>query len=773
MRGTPAVRSTVVAERMSQTAPCFNRIQMQQAPSRSSTGQPTPRGQATQQAAQQAAPHGQSPPVQQQIGSWEGPAKGMRLLSPRVQKVPTPQTQNVRSTSAESHPLNYMRGQGTGGRREEGSEVRASTVDPLGQAFSRQARHSCSPAVNLRGGCTGQGTVRKDRPLSATRSLVPVDEEEMDEGDRGRVVSGMSGSFKPRGTQSPRASSQSGQAHNVEAAQAARLQYLESELALFTSKMSEMRSVAEALQEEIHTSRPSPTSSITTGTPSGTPSFANASAGDVIEALKKVLSKDNHDSERAFPFRSPSLQNDLMQEVRQLNQDMKLQAEAQKQLTMKMEAMFQEERAKRDEAFQQMEQRWQTSLKEESSLRRAVEGHIEERLASSMREMRMEAGTASAKAQQVVNEFSQLRDNLRQEQNLQKLEIGNASADLSRLIDEVRKAGITGDVASVTSTEMTENLVRAEVRRQLAERCTEAPVDDAMSLEMQALASRLDHLERALENEITSRQEEGSTFLCELHSLMKEQGHSHTKAFQDFEDAFKAKLDAVMSEVQTTKENCLEEEKVRRQQIYQETKDREETAVRILRAVEEKILCETKNCRQALVDQQGRLEDFVTNHGHAINKVVEKNSEELQAAQNDLLQLRDELKEAKDDWKAGSPPFKLTGGGPGPCMEHALDIEELRTQMASERLAREQADDRCMDNIRDMINEEQGKRGRELQALELRLSKKEVCQMGQTTTFGNRPTTSICQTSRPTTLPTTTTMIQVQGAAAALSSFSA
>ena len=44
--------------------------------------------------------------------------------------------------------------------------------------------------------------------------------------------------------------------------------------------------------------------------------------------------------------------------------------------------------------------------------------------------------------------------------------------------------------------------------------------------------------------------------------------------------------------------------------------------------------------------------------------------------------------------------------GPGPCMEHALDIEELRTQMASERLAREQADDRCMDNIRDMINEE-------------------------------------------------------------------
>ena len=29
---------------------------------------------------------------------------------------------------------------------------------------------------------------------------------------------------------------------------------------------------------------------------------------------------------------------------------------------------------------------------------------------------------------------------------------------------------------------------------------------------------------------------------------MKEQGQSHAKAFQDFEDAFKSKLDAVMSE---------------------------------------------------------------------------------------------------------------------------------------------------------------------------------------------------------------------------------
>ena len=38
------------------------------------------------------------------------------------------------------------------------------------------------------------------------------------------------------------------------------------------------------------------------------------------------------------------------------------------------------------------------------------------------------------------------------------------------------------------------------------------------------------------------------TCCCWCCRLMKEQGQSHAKAFQDFEDAFKSKLDAVMSE---------------------------------------------------------------------------------------------------------------------------------------------------------------------------------------------------------------------------------
>ena len=38
--------------------------------------------------------------------------------------------------------------------------------------------------------------------------------------------------------------------------------------------------------------------------------------------------------------------------------------------------------------------------------------------------------------------------------------------------------------------------------------------------------------------------------------LMKEQGQSHSKAFQDFEDAFKSKLDAVMSEATPMWNRC-------------------------------------------------------------------------------------------------------------------------------------------------------------------------------------------------------------------------
>ena len=55
------------------------------------------------------------------------------------------------------------------------------------------------------------------------------------------------------------------------------------------------------------------------------------------------------------------------------------------------------------------------------------------------------------------------------------------------------------------------------------------------------------------------------------------------------------------------------------------------------------------------------------------------------------------------DFMKFSFPLVIAKGTP---MAYRLDIEELRTQVASERLAREQGDDRCMENMRDLINEE-------------------------------------------------------------------
>ena len=51
-------------------------------------------------------------------------------------------------------------------------------------------------------------------------------------------------------------------------------------------------------------------------------------------------------------------------------------------------------------------------------------------------------------------------------------------------------------------------------------------------------------------------------------------------------------------------------------------------------------------------------------------------------------------------WKATAAPQGMEG------MSFSLDIEELRTQVASERLAREQGDDRCMECMRDLIGEQ-------------------------------------------------------------------
>eukprot|EP00913_Durusdinium_trenchii_P007916 g7426.t1 len=576
----------------------------------------------------------------------------------------------------------------------------------------------------------------------------------------------------------------------------ARLQYLESELASFTSKIGEMRThlhgtETAALQEEVQNVRPSldgtgkAPSSVTTsmGNPhqsgqSGSDDVESDTSGWVLDALKKngcSLCKCG-----------------------------RLEAEARKQLNVKIEAMFLEEKKKRDEAIRQMQaqrdeqatrldQRWQNhlkELKEELSLHRAVESDLEARLRALQRDVEVQAGNAANQAEKVTENFLQMRESTQQELNAQNLEISNASAALSRLIDDVRAhdTGIKADMAP--STEITENLVRAEVRRQLAER----PPDGknlASRLELQALSSRLERLEQELGNEATSRQEERGQSISMLHELVGELGKTQMQALQQLEDAVKTKLDAALSEAHAAQQAATEEQQLRRQQLSKETKDREETCMMILKSMEEKISNESKHLQMLLGEQRLQLEQQIRGHDKelqssleiTVTNFVEKHSKDVVSARHDVLELREELQEAlrnkRFDPLSADELQRLVDGQSklwatldqvrhdlGEQLQQkdhshrrslggglsSLDIEELRTQLVSERLAREQGDDRCMENIRDL---EEQKRSRELQALERRLSNTEDRHNDSKSFFaGDRPaTTSACpQSGAPRTI---------------------
>lgn len=572
-----------------------------------------------------------------------------------------------------------------------------------------------------------------------------------------------------------------------------RLQYLESELASFTSKMSEMRNAAEALQEEVRVVRPSldgtgkaPSSAATSiGPPNNGGSDemdSEATGGWVLDALKKVLADRERQGSVLSPQHSASATTPsecLMQEMRALRNDVRLEAEARKQLNVKMEAMLLDEKKKRDEVIRQalvqreeqdskIEQRWQAQLKEESSLRRAVESHLEARLVALQREARMEAGNAANQAQQAVGEFTQMRERLQQEINAQKLEIGNASADLARLIDEVRNHGgaVKAD-SGIPSAEITENLVRAEVRRQLAERPAEANL--VTSLELQAVSTRLERLEQALANEATSRQEESTKSISMLHELTNELGRSQMQAMRDFEESFKTKLNAAMSEAQGAQQSCAEERQLRRQQLAKEAKERGDSFLILAKTVEDKHSTEVKQFQKLLADQRLSFEQQLRGHDRELQSTmemsvanfVEKHSQEVVSARQDLLELREEFQEAIRNKQFDQASVTTKGelqrlvegqtklwatldqvrqdmgenqqkemmvrqqSGSGVLTGLSnLDIEEIRTQLAAERLAREQGDDRCMENARDMVIEEERKRGREIQALENRISAK-------------------------------------------------
>ncbi|CAK9012333.1 unnamed protein product [Durusdinium trenchii] len=109
-----------------------------------------------------------------------------------------------------------------------------------------------------------------------------------------------------------------------------RLQWLENELEMFKGKMLEMRSAADTLSKEVRVSCRSPA-------PRGGDSLSTTDTSTpeekVLESIKHVLREEECD-------RSQKGQKELMEEVRQLRQALRLESEARTQLSSKMEVVL-------------------------------------------------------------------------------------------------------------------------------------------------------------------------------------------------------------------------------------------------------------------------------------------------------------------------------------------------------------------------------------------------------------------------------------------------
>ncbi|CAK9014951.1 unnamed protein product [Durusdinium trenchii] len=419
-----------------------------------------------------------------------------------------------------------------------------------------------------------------------------------------------------------------------------RLQWLENELEMFKGKMLEMRSAADTLSKEVRVSCRSPA-------PRGGDSLSTTDTSTpeekVLESIKHVLREEECD-------RSQKGQKELMEEVRQLRQALRLESEARTQLSSKMEVVLTEKRANES---------------------------IRSQLASVEKEqpdVRGE-GMAAKQAQKAVKEFVQLRERFHQEMTEQKAEIGNAIGDLSRLIDRARCCGLSGEME---------------------------PSSELKESERQSIAARCSQLEVALKEEVASRKKDTE----KLHKLLEEHQQCQMEAFQRFERGFTSQLQAAISEAREAKLKCAEEAQLWQRHLAEETKDREDTAMKILKAVEDRMASDLKHWKQLFADQQAKIEEAAHGHDLGLAKFVEKYTK-------DLSELREEIKEVC--WNLSQPAEGMT----------SVEIEELRTLMATERVAREQDVDRCMGSIQDLF-EEQKRRGHEIQALEQRLKESEV-----------------------------------------------
>ncbi|CAE7258255.1 unnamed protein product, partial [Symbiodinium necroappetens] len=561
----------------------------------------------------------------------------------------------------------------------------------------------------------------------------------------------------------------------------------------------------------------------------------------VIETLKKSLMKDvgaypkSSMTSPCLPAGGPcgagSLQPpDLLQEMRSIRHEVRMEVQARKQMGASMDSMIQEERKRRDEALRtsqslreqsesRLEQRWHTTIKEESALRRAVESHLEARLGAMQREVRLEVGAAATQTQQVLSEFGHFRDNIRQELDMQKLEISNATTDLSRLVDQLRVQARGEATSPTASSSITEGLVRAEVRRQLSERSSD-PAGAGLGApsvpagELQALASRVEHLEKALEAEATSRHEEATKLLSTFHELVAGGRQRQDEALQQVEQRLQAKLDTATAEAKAIQEASEAHHRSQDAEM-QATREREETYMLLLKSFDEKIPEERLKVQQLMAEQQVHLEtatkdiekQLQASLEASVASFVERSSKELMTNRQDLLELREELQEVSRSSREGldqaisrlsRPPSadeqdgakamsmrpelqdvqRLIDGQTKLREELWTDVdrvrnelrmesssrkedvqgvrssldrireqvrgmsslpatgtttgalpgtsaEELRAAIQAERLAREDGDDKCMQQVRELLGDERQKRASDISALELRVQSEE------------------------------------------------
>jgi len=439
-------------------------------------------------------------------------------------------------------------------------------------------------------------------------------------------------------------------------------------------------------------------SAMASATPSSTSATVQASGGGGSSSAQSVeswvqnlqRSIQREESENRSTSVGPTSEASLSQELRRLRQELLTESEARRQALSKMETLYQDERRQREEATRQeaaqrdgttarLEQQWHTLIKEEREVRRAVEGHLEARLAAMQREVRLEVSSAASQNQLIFGEFATFREGVRRELDISKMELSTASTDLSRLVDQLQRgeARSTGsldgeqpamDAATPLSSELTESLVRAEVRRQLAAtdevHASREKSTSLINLGMGAnfdqaqTAGRLDRLEKALQHEATSREESSSKLLATLHDHVAEGRQRLEQGQLDLEQRLQARLEGVASEARAAQQDCLTEQRERKAAMEQEVKEREEVLFMVLKQFEDKMAHERAHFEEKLQEERSRTEDALCVHGRDVQRQIqanleatvatyaEKSTKELLTTRQDLLELREELQES-------------------------------------------------------------------------------------------------------------------------------